>query len=408
MDLAWIALRNVFRNRRRSALNVIALSVGLSVMITGLAWVNGYHTYIYDSIIRLETGHAQYLAEGYLKEERRLPVDILLDNYAAIKSELLGLPMVEAVSGRVDFHMKLAGPERSLRILARGVDPSGEAALSSVKDFIVEGSYLDAFPGLLIGKPVAEALGLRPGDTAFVAARDRHGVENLIDLNVAGVFYLGYPLMDRSMVFLDLKSASSLLALDDEVNRVAIRLVPGADTDDFLASAPRPGGRGEWRSWRRFARTAVAAVEADSGGMAAMVAIMYALIVLGILNSMSMSVHERTREIGTLRAVGLRRGRLARLFVLEACCLAFPAILAALILLIPGIYYLQFVGVDLAGALPADLPVPFGERFKADFRAWHFALGIGLTFATAILGAWLPARRGARMQVAAALRATTL
>jgi putative ABC transport system permease protein len=108
-----------------------------------------------------------------------------------------------------------------------------------------------------------------------------------------------------------------------------------------------------------------------------MIVIMYLLIVLGILNSMSMSVHERTREIGTLRAIGIRRKSLVRLFMLEALWLALPAILAALILSVPGVYYLQFVGVDLAGALPPDLPVPFGERFRADFQAWHFMLGAG-------------------------------
>jgi ABC-type antimicrobial peptide transport system permease subunit len=94
--------------------------------------------------------------------------------------------------------------------------------------------------------------------------------------------------------------------------------------------------------------------------------------------------------------------------MLEALWLALPAVLAALILSVPGVYYLQFVGVDLAGALPADLPVPFGERFRADFQAWHFFLGAGLTLVSALLGAWLPARRGARIVVAEALRTTVV
>ena len=408
MDLLWMALKNVLRNRRRSILNIVALTVGLCIMILGLGWVNGYHTYIYGSLIRLETGHAQYLAEGYLAEERRLPVDLLLDDYQGIRVYLEADPQVQAVSGRIDFPVKLAAPGESVRLLARAVDPAGEAGVSTVKDFIDEGSYLDAGPGLLLGRPLADALGLSPGDTVFISARDRHGVENLVDVTIRGIFHLGYPVMDKYLAFMDLDSASFLLDLDNQVNRVVVRLEPGVDPGRFLAGAPALPGQGEWQPWQRFARTAVAAVEADSGGFTAMIVIMYLLIVLGILNSMSMSVHERTREIGTLRAIGIRRKTLVRLFMFEALWLALPSILAALILSVPGVYYLQFVGVDLAGALPADLPVPFGERFRADFQAWHFFLGAGLTLASALLGAWLPARRGSRIVVAEALRTTVV
>lgn len=404
MELLFLALKNVLRNRRRSVLNVVALTVGLCIMILGLGWVNGYHTYIYGSLIRLETGHAQYLADGYLAEERRLPVDLLLEDYKEIRTLLEADPRVEAVSGRVDFPVKLAAPGESARRLARAVDPVGEAKVSTVKDFIDEGSYLDTGPGLLLGRPLADALGLGAGDTVFISARDRYGVENLVDVTIRGVFHLGYPIMDKYLAFVDLDSASLLLDLDDQVSRVVVKLNPGVDPGRFLAKAPVLPAKGEWQPWQRFARTAVAAVEADSGGFTAMIVIMYLLIVLGILNSMSMSVHERTREIGTLRAIGLRRKSLVRLFMLEALWLALPAILAALILSIPGVYYLQVVGVDLAGALPADLPVPFGERFRADFRAWQFMLGAGLTLLSALLGAWLPARRGARIVVAEALR----
>jgi len=79
-----------------------------------------------------------------------------------------------------------------------------------------------------------------------------------------------------------------------------------------------------------------------------------------------------------------------------------------LVLSVPGVYFLQFVGVDIAGYLPADLPVPFGERFRADFRVWHFVLGAGLTLISALLGSLIPARRGSRIVVADALRTTVV
>ncbi|MBU0935769.1 MAG: ABC transporter permease, partial [Spirochaetes bacterium] len=84
MKLLHIALRNIFRNRRRSVLNLIALTTGFVVLLLGLGWVQGYHSYVYGSMIDLETGHAHYLAKGYLEEQRRLPVDIGISNYAEL------------------------------------------------------------------------------------------------------------------------------------------------------------------------------------------------------------------------------------------------------------------------------------------------------------------------------------
>ena len=404
MKLLHIALRNIFRNRRRSVLNLIALTTGFVVLLLGLGWVQGYHSYVYGSMIDLETGHAHYLAKGYLEEQRRLPVDIGISNYAELRRLLLEHPSVEAAGGRIDFAVKVAAAGQALWLIGRAVEPAEEKLVSTIDDFVVEGSFFDSGRGLLVGRPVAEALGITAGSTVFLTARDKNGVENFIDIKVAGIFDFGYPLMDKSMVFIDMESAVRLLDTVDMVNRLVARLKPGISPERFLADAPQLPGNGEWHSWRRFADAAVKAVEADSGGFYGLIVIIYILISLGVLNSLSMTVHERSREIGTLKALGWRPARIRWLFLLEALSLASIASLAGLLVSLPLIAWLQGQGVDLTGAMPADMPVPFGERFRADFLPWHFMFSFGLSFLTALLGAWLPAGRGARLPIALALR----
>jgi putative ABC transport system permease protein len=125
--------------------------------------------------------------------------------------------------------------------------------------------------------------------------------------------------------------------------------------------------------------------------------------VLGILNSMSMSVRERTGEIGTLRAIGIRRRRVTVLFLYEALSIAIMAGAISVVLSLPIAGYLQLVGVDVGTALPADLPVPFGETFRADYRLWHYVLSVGVGVLSAAVGAVIPARRAARLNIAEAM-----
>jgi hypothetical protein len=106
--------------------------------------------------------------------------------------------------------------------------------------------------------------GLSAGDTVFISARDRHGVENLVDVTIRGIFHLGYPVMDKYLAFMDLASASFLLDLDNQVNRVVVRLKAGVDPGRFLAGRPRcfrPKANGspgsalpvpQWLRWRRI------------------------------------------------------------------------------------------------------------------------------------------------------------
>ena len=145
-------------------------------------------------------------------------------------------------------------------------------------------------------------------------------------------------------------------------------------------------------------------MEGDTYSFTIMVAVMYLLIVLGILNSMSMSVHERTREIGTIRAIGIRRRQLLTLFALESVWQALIAAAIALVITTPVALWLTHTGVDIASSMPETIPVPFGERFRADFAVWHYLFTVASGILTALAGAVIPARRAGKITVAEAMR----
>ncbi len=406
MELVKVAFRNIFRNKRRSILNMIALVISISIMVLGLGWVAGYDTYVFGSIINFQTGHIQILDSAYMEEERRLPLDIYIDGPEEIEKRIKELDGVAAAAGRINFSMELSNGRDSVRMLGRAVEPEKEAEITKIIKYIQSGEYLDSGPGILLGAGIAEKLGIAPGDTVFVTAMDRYSVKNFTDMKVRGLFSFGYPKMDDNIVFMDMESARSFLSMEGLATKVVVKLNEDAPIEEFIQKIQnRLSKEGSLTaySWEHFSEAAVSAVKSDTYTFWIVLVILYLLIILGILNSMSMSIQERTKEIGTMRAIGMKRRKLLFLLFTESAGIAAAAGGFALILSIPVALWLQYGGIDIQSAMPTEIPVPFGERFFAQFTPLHFVIGITVGTVSALAGSILPAVRASRLRIADAM-----
>jgi len=429
MNPFGLAARNVFRNGRRTSLNAIAIGVGVAIMFICLGWVQGYRTYIYRAVISYQTGAAQLLRRGYEAQAPRLPLDLTIPGYQALRERILRLPGVLGASGRIDFAARIASPRGSVRMLGQGIDAPAEAGVTVLSRKIVRGSYLDGSPGILLGAGMARKLGVAPGSVIFVYATDRYGVVNSVALVLRGVFSFGYGAMDDSLAYVDLASAQELLGLGDEVTRIVLAGPRTQEVEDsaraFAASlaapgaaagtapgaaagaAPSPEGKPyppvEAYGWRQFAQATVSGVRADTGSFYVIAVILFALIIAGILNSMSMSVHERHRELATLRALGLRQRGVRRLILYESTWLAALGVAGGFLVAAPIAAWLGLKGVDISAYMPRDFPIPFGEIYHADYRAWHALLSAALGIGASLAGSLIPARRAARLPIAQTL-----
>lgn len=410
MELLAIGLRNLARNRRRTALNAAALAIGTAIMIVSLAWVRGYFTSFYDGIINLDTGHAQVLHRDYLDEQRRLPLDLAVTGYGELRGQLLQADAVLAASPRLQFSARVGDGRRATYMVGRGIDPEGEAGITVIDEHMEAGSYLAKDEsGVLVSSRFASRLGVSPGEEIVIDVIDRDGVPRSTRATVSGTFRLGYPAIDEQVFYMDLASAQRLLRMDDAVTHLVLRLDAGARVEPLLETVrervPALTNREELalREWRVFVGAIVSAVEADIAGFSIIIAVLYLLVIIGILNSMSMAVHERTKELGTLRAIGMTRRQVRRLLLAEGAGIALLGVVAGAALSALSSIYFGGIGFDLTALEGTGLPIPFAERFTADFRIPDYLLGAGIGLVTAIVGTMLPARRAARLPVAAAL-----
>lgn len=406
MELLATAWRNVSRNRRRSALNIIALTVGIAILIIAIGWIRGYFTTLYGGMMSFDTGQLQVLDERWLDNELKLPLDLAVDDYHGTASDIREHAWVREASGRIDYPLRIGNGVRTMPALGRAVDPLHETRITVLHTFLTAGRYLEpGDTGVLLGAGVADKLGVTPGDTVYLRVYDRYGAPNLAAAAVRGVFRLGYPLMDDNLVLTGLEATTELLRTGSGVTRVVIAtdgsLAPGRAAEILNDELPSPLRA---YPWTRFAETLVSAVNADSGSFFFLMVILTVLIFLNILNSMSMTVRERGREIGTMRAMGMRKSELKRLLFYESLCISLIALAAGLIIAGITAYYLQTVGFDFTGSLPEEMPIPFGERFRADYRWYDFAGGALFSIATAFLGTLAPARRAAKLEVVDTMR----
>ena len=412
MEIFQIALRNVFRNPRRTILNLVAIGVGVMIILTMKGWIGGLSATAYGAQIDLDTGHVQVLATGYQDEARRLPLDLRVKDWQAVKKAVTPLPGFVGASARLDFAGQITNGETAFNVSFRGVDPEGSAAVTTMPAAVKEGAWLADENAVMVGSGLARKLGLKVGDQVFLTALDQYGVRNLVDGKVGGIFTSGFGIFDDGVVFLTLKKAQDTLALGPgDATRVVVRFQNIDDLDgrvhevrQALAAAELGESAGLTAdSWRTFAKSLVDTIESRIKIFTAMMLLLILMVAIGILNSMSMAVQERFREIGTLRAIGMNRRNLERMFLAEGFLLGLAGGLAGLcgagVLAWLGLTF----GLDARGFLPREVPIPLVSVLHPVYSGLDFPLVALFAALVATLGSLLPSRRAGKLIIRDAL-----
>jgi len=288
----------------------------------------------------------------------------------------------------------------------RGVDPDGEAATNSLKTLLVGGTWFSDRNAVIIGSGLARKLNLKVGDQVFLTALDQYGVRNLVDGSVGAIFTSGYGVFDDGVVYTTLSKAQETLSLGPgDATRVVVKFRDAQQIDagvTAVRSALKAHGVDAGLTvypWKEFAQGLVNTLESRMRILTFMMLILIVLVTVGILNSMSMAVQERFREIGTLRAIGMNRRQLTRLFLFEGFSLGFAGGLAGIVAA-GGLAWLGLAyGIDARNFLPRDVPVPLVSVMRPLYSWFDFPLAPLLAAVVATLGSILPARRAGKMVI---------
>ena len=401
-----LAIRNVFRNRRRTLITLAAMGFGAAAIIVFGGFVHSIYFGVRESTIRSQLGHIQLYRRGYSEKGNVAPYDYLVRDYAALRAELVKLEHVKAVTARLGFSGLVSTGDTTTSFVGTGVDPAGEAGLSALA-VIVDGSELVTRDprGLTLGVGLARAFGVKPGDDLTLLTTTRDGGINALAVKVRGVWESGEKAYDDRFLRVTLPEVQRLLDVDaGDVQSVVLLLDRTENTAAVRARIEaliRDRGLDlEIRTWEDLALRYHQVRELFGRIFGVLTIIVSIMVVFGITNTMTMAIFERTREIGTIRALGTRRRGVVSMFVLEGVSLGVLGGVAGVVL-----------GIALAKAISAagiQLPPPPGST--RGFTVQIFLVpevlfqAFRLSLVTAALASIYPAWRAARVDVVEALR----
>jgi len=327
-----IALRNIFRNKRRSILTMLILILGC----TGLMMVGGFFDSLAENFreqyIHSVSGHIQIDRKDYFEKGASDPFQFFLKDIDDLTNQVEKNPHVKLTVPRLKFSAMVSAGKSSVGVLVLGVDPEKEKQMGKVQSIrgggsagikILEGQDLDASDpyGVILGQGLMQSLGVKVGDSInFIAAREG-GTLDGGDYHVRGVFVTVLKDFDDRAMKMDLKQAQKTLGLDKEVHSLLVLLDETTFTEpirDELRSTIQGAEPLEWITWQEqgaFYRQSKDIFDRIYNTVQIIICVIF---FLSIANTINMSLFERIREFGTMMAMGNGRWAIFAMLFMEA------------------------------------------------------------------------------------------
>jgi putative ABC transport system permease protein len=338
MRLLRIAFRNLLRAKRRNALAGGTMALGTAALVLGSGLVDGIAAQLTRTLVAVQTGHVQIVVRRDDFVPQNSPFDAysqqLLPNAVAlaqrIEAEGGGAGVVKAIAYLYGRGTAMAGSRTTLASIV-GIDPVRDAAVRDSNP-VLAGRFLPSDDNLAayIAAPMARKLRLDVGDAVSFVVQTPQGAVNSVDAVVCGIFRKGAPWHDNTF-YVSLAAAQSLFDWPGGGTNVKVFLRDGAPAaahgaipalEGIVGRVALPPGQSlRVESFDQAGRFSFSIVEANRSALVVLSTFLFLAAGIGIVNSMLMSVHMRTREIGTLRALGMRRRMVVRLFILEGLAL---------------------------------------------------------------------------------------
>lgn len=411
-----IAFRSLMRHKRRTILTGITISFGLWIYIFMDSVMSGLDRGSVDNMINLSTSAVKIYTGEYDEEKESFPLKYGLQNTGEIESLLKRDDRVEAVAPRTQFLGELSNYEESMPVIGTVVDPVLDKKVFTLSEYLIADYFSqDNDREIILGKDLAKDLNVKPGDDITLYALTKYESRNADDFKIVGLYNTTDPALNKSGVFISYTAANGFLDLENTVTELNVGLKRRTNFDDLLKDMRevRAMVDKEFPSLATYTFAELGAgilelVRQKKLWGAAMTLVFLLIAAVGIVNSVLMSVYERIREVGVLRAMGLEGKDIVRMFMCEGVMIGFVGSLIGVILGIATVVVLTTYGYPLEkiyGDMYVDttgFPV-----WGTIYGEWNIPLIIGsflFGVTTAFLAGISPARKAAKMSVTGALR----
>ena len=399
--MAW---RNLWRNPRRTLITISSITIGLMAIVFYFGVMDGMNAQTLENSIRGQTGHIKVYAKGYQEDptiSRRIkePEEILkvLSNVPHIRYSLM----------RINSQGLVATGTKSTGAAILGVDLKKEEMVSDYKRYVREGSYYIQSGEILIGKDLARMLKGRIGDSISLIVQAADGSIGAENYKIGGILQTGDYSMDSALVVMSLGDAKILTGLGEGVSEITVFLDSSINTEEVMESLKKrlDMGKLELVSWKELLAFLLDLQTLAEVFKYIPLVILIVVTSLGILNTILMSVTERTRELGIMMALGTRPSRIISLIMIETAIMGLTGIILGISGGMALLSYFNKKGIDFSKWSEGLRTIPFHPTtIYPIIEPLSFYLAIGVVFVSAVVSALYPAYKAARLRPVEAMR----
>jgi ABC-type lipoprotein release transport system permease subunit len=403
--LAALAWRNLWRRPQRTVLSLVSIALVSTLLVCLLSFQISVYATMTEATLRIFDGFAELQPAGYTEDPT---LDRAIAQPAVLVQDAAAIPGVGAAAPRVNAFAILANGPRSYGAAVIGVDPASEARISSIAHTVQEGRYLSPADtdAAVLGDILARNLRLSVGGKVTLLGEARDGSVAADVLRVVGIYHSGVPDLDRTILEMPFARAQDTFGMDGAANTIALGggslgAVDAALPALRVAAAKSGVDLLDWQALEPALRDGIELKYATSATFYATLVLVVAFI---ILNTLLMSVLERTREFGMLMAVGMRASQIGAMVWMELVGLALLG--CAIGIAVGGgiTLWLQAVGIDFSGLGSVLAQYGLPPRLYPALTPLSALVGPGAILIAILIGGLVPYLRVARLTPALAMR----
>lgn len=408
-----LALRNIQRQKRRTILTLSILASGFMALSLAGGFMSQTFQGLADSAIRGGLGHVQVLHEKALSQDEGQSLEFAVSEGEKLASKLRNMEGVADVLPRIQFMGLISSGGQSVVFLGSGVDPTREARFMAVQTQIEDGRktpggeqgrYISSDSQkreVVLGIGLARALGVSVGDSVTLMATTRDAALNGMDLEVAGFQDVGLKELNDRSLSVSLATATELLDAGESRSRLSVFLKDPSQAEavalSLQSALPKELKAKPWFELASFYQQVKMLYIAIFGFMGLVLSL---VVLLATANTLLMSVMERMRELGTLRALGLKPRQMLTLLQWEGAILGFAGSALGLVLTLLLRASLNALHIQM----PAPPGTSHGYELNIHFVPAVYALSFVILQAVIQFSALFPGLKAAKLRITEALR----
>ena len=409
-----LAFKNLTRYKRRTLITAFAIAIGLMMFIVVDSVLIGVESESMRNLRWYETSAARIMHPDYWEDRHLMPLDMSIDDpYAIIdileQEEIASTPRINFAADMILYSDDF-GEEGNMSVQVTAIDPTLDNSVFRFEETLVEGNFPE--PGtnqMVIGSWFAEDIGAEIGYWVTLVTRGNGGFYEAMDMEIVGIVNCPNPNVNRTLLMVPIDTIGDYLAMEGNATEINIGLPESADIPEEVERIEKilsdNGIDLRIATWDELAQDYVALAEAKRGGTGMILFLVFIIAAVGISNTMLMAIYERIRELGMMRALGMKDRNIQLAFMIEAGGIGLIGSLVGVLLGIGVNFYLVNVGIDL-GFLMRDMDM--GYRIQSIMRgAWSMStLVTAFLFGTilSMLVAYIPTRRALKMDIPTCLR----